>query len=409
MEKLDLIIIGAGASGLMAGIIAKDKGLNFLIIEKNERVGMKLGITGKGRCNITNYITNLNDLVSKYTHNGKFLYRAFNEFGVQDSFDFFEKRMNIPLKVERGNRVFPKSERSLDVVNAFFDELKENLLLETTVKEIKKEGNKVTGIVTDKGEYVADKYILATGGKTYPVTGSTGDGYSFAKELGHTVNPIYPVLIGFQCREDFVRDLAGLTLRFVNVSVFKNRKKFKDAFGELLFTHEGVSGPIILNLSQYTYDMYEEGFDIAIDLKPYITFEKLDESINGMLRENANISFRNILGNIMPRSLIPIVLELGHFYPERKSAQITKKERLRLINIVKNIPLRVYDHEGWDRAVVNTGGIDIKEIAPKTMSSKIIKNLCFTGDIIDVFGPTGGFNLQIAWSTAYLAISSQSN
>ena len=406
MKKYDLIIIGAGSSGLMAGIVAKDKGLDFLIIEKNPRIGMKLGITGKGRCNITNYIPNLNELVDKYPHNGKFLYHAFNEFGVQNTYDFFENRLHIPLKKERGNRVFPESDRSLDVVNAFFEELKDNLMLETSVTEIKKEGNKITGVVTDKGEYTADKYLLATGGKTYPVTGSTGDGYRFASNLGHTVHPQYPVLLGFKCMENFVHDLAGLTLRFVNVSVIKDGKKFKEAFGELLFTHEGVSGPTVLNLSQYTYDLYEEGFDIAIDLKPNKSFEELDEEINEMLRENGNVSLKNVLGEIMPRSLIPIVIELSLLYPEKKSANITKEERMRLTNIVKGIPLRATGHEGWERAVVNTGGIDIKEIDPSSMKSKLITNLYFTGDIIDLFGPTGGFNLQICWSTAYTAISS---
>jgi len=274
MSKYDLIIIGGGASGLFSGIIAKEEGLNFLIIEKNPRVGRKLGLTGKGRCNLTNYTTNLKELVKKYTHNGKFLYHAFSEFGVQSTYDFFENNLNIPLKTERGNRVFPESDRSLDVVNTLFDKLKDNILLETTVTDIKKEGDKITKVITDKGEYTADNYILATGGKTYPGTGSTGNGYDFAKELGHSIKPIYPVLVGFKCKEDFIKDLAGLTLKFVNVTVFKKNKKFKEEFGDLLFTHEGVSGPTILNLSQYTYDMYKDGFNIEIDLKPRVPFKE---------------------------------------------------------------------------------------------------------------------------------------
>ena len=405
MKKYDLIIIGGGASGLMAGILAKDKGLNFLIIEKNDRVGMKLGITGKGRCNLTNYTTNLNDLVNKYTHNGKFLYHAFNEFTVQDTYDFFEKRLHIPLKTERGKRVFPRSDKSLDIVNAFYNELKENILLNTTVKEIKKKEDLITGVITDKGEYVADHYIIATGSKTYPLTGSTGDGYTFARSLGHTVHPTYPVLLGFKCRESFVKDLTGLTLKFVNISVYKDGKVYKKAFGDALFTHEGISGPTILNLSQYTYDMYEKGFDISIDLKPRVEFSELDKRVNEMLRDSGSIQIKNILGYLMPKSLIPIVLELSLLIPEKESCNITKEERFRLVNILKGIPLFVYGHEGWERAVVNTGGIDIKEIDPSTMRSKIIKNLSFTGDIIDVFGPTGGFNLQIAWSSAYVAVT----
>ncbi len=406
MNKYDLIIIGAGASGLMAGIQAKDKGLNFLIIEKKDRVGLKLGITGKGRCNITNYTTDLQELIQKYTHNEKFLYHAFNEFSVQNTYDFFEQRMNIPLKVERGKRVFPQSDKSLDVVNSFYNELEDQILLNTTVKEIKKEGEHISSIVTDKGEYEADNYILATGGKTYPITGSTGDGYAFAKDLGHTIHPTYPVLLGFKCKENFIKDLPGLTLRFVNVSVIKNGKKFKEAFGELLFTHTGVSGPTILNLSQYTYDMYDEGFEIQIDLKPNMDFEELDQKVNTLLRESGNLQIINVIGHLLPRSLRPIVIELSLIRPEKGASEITKEERLRLVNVLKCISLRVYDHEGWERAVVNTGGIEIKEVDPNTMRSKIFDNLYFTGDIIDVLGPTGGFNLQIAWSTAYTAIQS---
>jgi predicted Rossmann fold flavoprotein len=406
MTKYDLIIIGGGASGLFSGIIAKDKGLNFLIIEKNPRVGMKLGLTGKGRCNLTNYTTNLKELVKRYTHNGKFLYHAFSEFGVQQTCDFFENRLNIPLKVERGKRVFPKSDKALDVVNTLFDKLKDNILLDTTVVDIKKEGDKITKVVTDKGEYVADNYILATGDKTYPSTGSTGNGYDFAKSLGHTINPIYPVLVGFKCKEDFVNKLAGLTLKFVNVAVFKKDKKFKEEFGSLLFTHEGISGPSILNLSQYTYDMYKKGFKVSIDLKPRVPFKELDERVNNILRDSGNIFLRNCLGDLMPSALIPIVISLSKVDGSKKASDVSKEERYRLVHVLKGIDLTVYDSEGYNRAVVNTGGVDIKEIDPYTMKSKLVSNLYFTGDIVDVFGPTGGFNLQVCWSTGHLAVES---
>jgi predicted Rossmann fold flavoprotein len=410
MPKYDLIIIGGGASGLFSGIIAKDKGLNFLIIEKNPRVGMKLGLTGKGRCNLTNYTTNLKELVKKYTHNGKFLYHAFSEFGVQQTYDFFENRLNIPLKVERGKRVFPKSDKALDVVNTLFNELKENILLDTTVADIKREAEKerykITKVVTDRGEYIADNYILATGGKTYPSTGSTGNGYDFAKSLGHSINPIFPVLVGFKCREDFVKDLAGLTLKFINVTVFKKDKKFNEEFGDLLFTHEGISGPTILNLSQYTYDMYNKGFRVSIDLKPRVSFKELDERVNNILRDSGNIFLRNSLGELMPSALIPIVISLSKVDGSKKASEITKEERHGLVHSLKDISLTVYDNEGYNRAVVNTGGVDIKEIDPYTMQSRLISNLYFTGDIIDVFGPTGGFNLQVCWSTGRLAVES---
>ncbi|MFA6754804.1 MAG: aminoacetone oxidase family FAD-binding enzyme, partial [Candidatus Dojkabacteria bacterium] len=327
MEKLDLIIIGGGASGLMAGILAKDKGLNFLIIEKNERVGMKLGITGKGRCNLSNYITDLNELVKQYSHNGKFLYHAFTLFSPVDTKNFFEQRLNIPLKIERGNRMFPESDKALDVVNRFYDELKDNLLLNTNVKSIESDGKRIVKVVTDKGEYTADKYIVATGGKTYPLTGSTGDGYEFAKDLGHTINPILPVLVGFKCKEGFVYDLAGLTLKHVNITVLKDGKKFKEAFGDAMFTHDGISGPIILELSQYTYDMYDEGFEIVIDLKPKVEINELNDRVNRLLRENGTIAIKNILKELLPSSLIPIFIRLTGLDPYITGAQINKENR----------------------------------------------------------------------------------
>jgi predicted Rossmann fold flavoprotein len=406
MHKYDLIIIGGGASGLMAGVLAKDKELDFLIIEKNERVGMKLGITGKGRGNLTNYTTNLKDLVKQYTHNGKFLYHSFSEFSPADTMKFFEERMGIPLKIERGNRVFPKSDKSLDVVNKFYDELKENLLLDTEVTKIEEGNGKITKVITDKGEYIADSYILATGGKAYPLTGSTGDGYSFAKELGHTVNYTYPVLVGYRCEEKFVEELAGLTLKHVNISVLKNGEPVKEEFGDAMFTHDGISGPTILNLSQYTYDMYENGFEISIDLKPKVELTDLDARVNKLLRENGTTSLKNILKELLPSSLIDPFIKITDLDPYITGAQIDKDQRTVLVSTLKDLRLHVIDSEGYQRAVVNVGGIDIQEVDPMTMKSKIIDNLYFTGDILDLFGPTGGYNLQVAWSTAFVAVKS---
>jgi predicted Rossmann fold flavoprotein len=406
MTKYDLIIIGGGASGLMTGVLAKDKGLNFLILEKKDRVGLKLGITGKGRCNLSNYTTNLKQLVSNYKHNGKFLYHAFSEFNPVDTKNFFDKRLGIPLKVERGNRVFPKSDRSLDVVNAFYNELEENILLNTEVKSIEKEGDKITEVITDKGEYTADNYILATGGKTYPLTGSTGDGYISAKDLGHSINYTYPVLVGWKCKEEFVEQLAGLTLKHVEITVYKNGEEYKKEFGDAMFTHDGISGPIILELSQYTYDMYEKGFEISIDLKPKVQFQELDERVNGLLRENGTTSFKNILKELLPSSLISVFIQLTNFDPYITGAEVNKEQRTTILNLLKDLRLNVVDSEGYQRAVVNIGGIDIKEVDPNTMKSKLIDNLYFTGDILDLFGPTGGFNLQVCWSTAFVAVNS---
>jgi hypothetical protein len=406
MNKYDLIIIGGGASGLMAGVLAKDKGLNFVILEKKDRVGLKLGITGKGRGNLTNYTTGLRELVEQYSHNGKFLYHAFSEFNPIDTKKFFEERMNIPLKVERGDRVFPKSDRSLDVVNAFYNELEENILLNTEVKSLEKEGNRICKVITDKREYVADNYILATGGKTYPLTGSAGDGYSFAKNLGHTINYTYPVLVGYKCKEDFVEELAGLTLKHVNISVLKDGETYREEFGDAMFTHDGISGPIILNLSQYTYDMYEEGFEISIDLKPKVELNELDARINKLLRENGTTSLKNILKELLPSSLIAPFIKITKLDPYITGAQIDKDLRTVLVSTLKDLRLHIIDSEGYQRAVVNAGGVEIKEVDPMTMKSKLVKNLYFTGDILDLFGPTGGYNLQIAWSTAYVAVNS---
>lgn len=408
MEKYDLIIIGAGASGLMAGVLAKDAGLNFLIIEKNERVGMKLGITGKGRCNLSNYIKDLDTLVNQYNHNGKFLYHAFSEFNPLNTKVFFEERLNIPIKIERGNRMFPKSDSALEVVNTFYDELKETLLLETEVEEIINSGDRVLKILTDKGEYIADNYILATGGKTYPLTGSTGDGYEFALDLGHTVNPIYPVLVGFKCKEKFVEDLAGLTLKHVNISVLKDGETFKEEFGDAMFTHDGISGPIILGLSQYTYDMYDEGFVISIDLKPKVKFEELDSRVNRLLRDNGTTALKNILKELLPSSLIDTFIEITKLDAYSTGAEINKDQRTVLVSTLKDLRLNIIDSEGYQRAVVNTGGIDIKEVDPMTMRSKKLENLYLVGDILDLFGPTGGFNLQVCWSTSFTSIKALS-
>ena len=406
MKKLDLIIIGGGAAGLMAGIWAKDKGLNFRILEKNERIGMKLGITGKGRCNLTNDIEDLNELVSKYEYNGKFLYHAFSEFGPKETKEFFENRLNIPLKVERGNRVFPESDKALDVVNKFYDELKDHIIFNMEVRSIEKDGDVITKVFTKNGDFVADDYILATGGVTYPTTGSTGDGYKFLKDLGHTVHPQYPVLVGFNVKEDFVNDLAGLTLKFVNISVIKNGDVLKQKFGDALFTHDGISGPIILYLSQFTYNMYDEGFEISIDLKPKVSIEILDNRVNTLLRSNGKTSIKNILKELLPISLIEPFLNSINLSSDAKGAEINKETRLKIVNGLKDFRLHVTGSEGYERAVVNKGGVDIKEIDSNTMRSKKVDNLYLVGDILDLFGPTGGFNLQVCWSTAYTAIQS---
>ena len=348
----------------------------------------------------------MNELINKYEYNGKFLYHTFSEFSPSDTMDLFEKRLNIPLKIERGNRVFPKSDKALDIVNRFYDELKAYIIFDTKVENIEKDENRITKVITNHGELIADNYILATGGITYPMTGSTGDGYRFAKYLGHTVHPQYPVLVGFKVKEDFVNDLAGLTLKFVNISVLKDGSIFKQKFGDALFTHNGISGPIILYLSQSTYDMYDDGFEISIDLKPKVSFEELDNRVNSLLRSNGKTSIKNILKELLPISLIEPFLKTINLFSDAKGAEINKETRLKIVNGLKDFRLHVTGSEGYERAVVNKGGVDIKEIDSNTMRSKKVDNLYLVGDILDLFGPTGGFNLQVCWSTAYTTIKS---
>ena len=404
-NQYNTIIIGAGPAGLIAGIVAKQKGEKILILEKNEKIGRKLMITGKGRCNITNYTTDLQKLVNEYRKNEKFLYHAFSEFGVEQTLKFFQD-IGIETKVERGNRVFPTTDKSLDVIDAFYNKLKEDLLTECDVTDIEYSENKITKIITNKGDFTADRYILATGGKSYPLTGSDGFGYELAKKLGHTISTPKPALMALKIDATFLADLAGLSLKNVSLNIFANNKKQISKFGEMLFTHEGISGPIVIDISREVGALLEEKDNhvvAQIDLKPAISFPELKERIDRDLQEAGNREIRNSLDSLLPRSLIPVILNLCGIDPYTMASQLSKEEKSNLLHILKEFNLEVSGTEGWERAVVTDGGVNVKEIDPNTMKSKIVENLYFAGEIIDVYGPTGGYNLQMCWSTGYVA------
>ncbi len=406
MDK-SVIVIGAGASGLMASGICANNGNKVTLFEKNEKVGRKLMITGKGRCNVTNACTMLNDLIENVPVNGRFLYTAFSRFMPSDTMDFFES-LGVPLKIERGNRVFPVSDKAVDIVDALnsFVKSKGVKRIQETVKSLIIENQTVKGVKCDSGnEYLADAVIVATGGKSYPLTGSTGDGYNFARQAGHTIVKPKPSLVPLECHEGFCSLLKGLSLKNVRVTVF-DTEKFREIysdFGEMLFTHFGVSGPVILSASSHIREMKSGKYEIHIDLKPALTNEQLDKRLLREFKESPSKAIINIMNSLLPKSLVPVFVKLTGIHPATKANQITKEMRFEIIDLLKDFKLTVTDFRPIEEAVITSGGVEVKEINPKTMESKLCKNLYFCGEVIDVDAYTGGFNLQIAFSTGYLA------
>ena len=400
-----IIVIGGGAAGLMAAGFAAKQGNNVTVIEKMPRPARKVVITGKGRCNVTNN-TDINGLIKSVNGNGKFLYSAFSEFSAQDTMDFFEN-LGVPLKTERGNRVFPVSDKSLDIVDALVSFAKSGAdIINATVKSIDVKENKVCGVVLENGDYITcDGVILATGGLSYSQTGSTGDGYRMAKELGHTVTELTPSLVGLECKEGFCTRLQGLSLKNVGIKVYKNgaKKPIFEDFGELLFTHFGISGPTVLTASMKMRDVKSAEYKVSIDLKPALTEEALDARILRDFRDNNNKNFINSLDALLPKKLIPIVASLSKIQSDRKVNQITAAERASLLSVLKNLTVTVTDTRPFEEAVITAGGVSLKEVDPRTMRSKIIEGLSFAGEILDLDACTGGFNLQIAFSTGVAA------
>lgn len=402
-----VIVVGAGAAGTMAAGAAAENGADVLLLERNEKIARKVMITGKGRCNVTNNAGDIQSMISNIPGNGRFLYGAFSAFDYNDTIDFFEK-LGVPLKTERGNRVFPVSDKAVDIVDALNRYITDRGVKRKTARvvDLIMENGAVIGVKTENGDtFHADAVIVATGGLSYPKTGSTGDGYELAKSVGHTVTPLRPSLSALVCREGICSECMGLSLKNVAIRVVDNKtkKEIYSDFGEMLFTHFGVSGPMILSASAHMRDLTPERYSIYIDLKPALTYEKLDERILRDLSQNSNKSISNILSLLLPKSMISPILRLSHIKPSQKANQLTKEMRKELVDTVKSVKLTVMDFNDISEAIVTSGGIKINEINPKTMESKICRGLYFAGEVIDCDGYTGGFNLQIAFSTGHLA------
>ncbi len=403
---MDLIVIGGGAAGLMAAGTAAQNGLQVTLFERNEKLARKVAITGKGRCNVTNNCPLLNDLIANVPVNGRFLYGAFSRFTTDDTIDFFE-RLGVPLKIERGNRVFPVSDRALDIVDALNKFITVNGVKRKTarVTELIIEDGAVKGCITEDGsKHFADNVLIATGGKSYSATGSTGDGYILAQQAGHTITDLKPSLVPLECHEGWCTDAQGLSLRNVEIQV-EDTKTFKTVYkdmGEMLFTHYGVSGPMILSASSHMRNMERGRYVIHIDFKPALTHEQLDKRLQRDLLECSNKNLFNTLSLMLPRKMIPIVVKLSGLNGNTKSNQVTKDMREALVYLLKDIRLTVTDFRPLEEAIITSGGVSVSEIDPKTMKSKIIDGLYFAGEVIDVDAYTGGFNLQIAFSTGNL-------
>lgn len=409
-----VIVAGGGAAGMMAAIFAARNGKKVTLVEKNEKLGKKLFITGKGRCNFTN-ACDTEDLFASVVTNPKFLYSAFYSFTNQMVMDFFEE-IGLPYKVERGNRVFPVSDHSSDVIKALERELKKRnveILLNTKVKSLIIENNICKGVRLEKGnsgtgrhipkELCADSVIIAAGGVSYPRTGACGDGYGFAKEAGHMVTERLPSLVPFVLQDTCCKELMGISLKNVSVSIYADGKKVYSDFGEMLFTHFGVSGPIIIKASAYIHKYLDKNLTLYIDLKPALDEKQLDERILKDFRIFQNKQLKNGLEKLLLWALIPVVIEKSGLDGEKKVNEMTKEERRKLGTVIKNLPFTINGLRGWDEAIITKGGVKVKEIDPGTMESKLTGGLYFAGEVLDLDALTGGFNLQIAWSTGYLA------
>ena len=412
---MKVIIIGGGPAGIISAISSARNGNNVILIEKNNSLGKKLLITGKGRCNITSSI-NINDFIKNIPGNGKFLYSAFQNFTNMDIIKLIEEN-GVKVKEERGNRIFPITDNSKDVLKSFEKELNKykniKIKLNTKVKEVLEENREVKGVILESGEKLfASKVIVATGGKSYPLTGSTGDGYKMASKLGHTVEKIRGSLVPLTADKILCQSMQGLSLRNVKIQIKdieKNKKIYED-FGEMLFTHFGVSGPIILSASAHLLRyknidklLKENKIKLIIDLKPALSYEELDKRVLRDFEIFKNKEFKNSLFELLPKKIINPIINLSNINENKKVNEITKEERKILVNLIKSLEINIDGFRPVEEAIVTAGGISIKEINPKTMESKLIKGLYFAGEIIDVDAYTGGFNLQIAYSTGYTA------
>lgn len=406
-----VIVIGGGAAGMFAAIAAAKNGHQVTLFEKNEKLGKKIFITGKGRCNITN-AAEIEELFNAVVTNSKFLYSSFYGYTNQNVIDFFEDA-GVPVKIERGNRVFPVSDHSSDVIRALEREMKKagvKVCLNTEVKSIEAENGKFRRVVLkDTTIQNADACIVATGGLSYRSTGSTGDGFRFAQSVGHKVTQCYPSLVPMETKEPWVCELQGLSLRNVEAKILDGKKELYKDFGEMLFTHFGVSGPLIISASSYIGKKFvdkkgqKKELTLEIDLKPALTEEQLDQRVLRDFEENHNRQFKNAITKLFPSKLIPVILELSGIDPEKKVNSIEKEERKQFVHLIKHFRMTLTGLRDYPEAIITKGGVNVKEIDPGTMESKLVKGLYFAGEVLDLDALTGGFNLQIAWSTGYAA------
>lgn len=404
MKKI--IVIGGGPAGMFAALAAANKGHSVILLEKNEKLGKKLYITGKGRCNITN-AGDMDTLFASVVTNRKFLYSAFYAYDNFRVIDFFENH-GVKTKTERGNRVFPVSDHSSDVIGALSRALKSagvEVRLFTRVEELLSEEGRCTGVrLADGTIEPADAVILATGGFSYQSTGSTGDGYTLAKACGHHVTDIEPALVPFVTKEVYIKKMQGLSLKNVRVTIKKGKKTVFEDFGEMLFTHFGVSGPLCLSASSLVgSELKKQELSMTIDLKPALTMEQLDQRLLRDFEESKNKQFKNSIQGLLPAKMLPVIIELSGIHPDKKVNEITKEERNSLLYLLKNFPVTLTGLRDFNEAIITRGGISVKEVNPSTMESKLVSNLYFAGEVLDLDALTGGFNLQIAWSTGYLA------
>lgn len=398
------VIIGAGAAGLIAAAESAKRNINTILIEKMPRCASKVRITGKGRCNVTNACFDMEDLISNVPRNPRFLYSAFSAFMPYDTMAFFED-LGVPLKIERGNRVFPQSDKAADIANALIKNAEHAgvRFVHGNAKGFEFKNGKIGAVVLESGEKIkCDSVCVCTGGKSYPATGSTGQGYALAKSAGHKIIPVCAALVPLCCKNDFVSDLQGLSLKNISIELLKNGKKVYSDFGEMLFTHFGVSGPVVLSASSHIDDVKNNSYSLVIDLKPALDEVTLDSRILRDFGEFINKDFINSLSKLLPKKLIPVIVKLSGIPADKKVNEITKQERLALVSLIKKFKVDISSLYDIDTAVVTRGGVDTKQIDPKTMRSKLVENLYFAGEVIDVDAYTGGFNLQIAFSTGFL-------
>ena len=407
MERFDTLIIGGGPAGLMAAIQASSLGRKTAILEKNDSLGEKLLISGKGRCNFTNAEDDINTFISKYGDNGKFLYSAFSKFGPRQTMVFFAN-IGIELKEERGKRIFPKDGGSQRVLNSLISQCRKHnvsFIRNSPVKALKIKNGRIDYVITQDNEYSAEKYILATGGKSYPKTGSTGDGYRLAQQAGHTITDLYPALVPVRTRETWPKLASGCNLRNVRLTVMIDGKEIDDRFGEMEFTNFGISGPIVMELSTYIPDWQKQGeLVFSLDLKPSLTHGILIERIRRDIQKfKGHRRFYGLVRLLVPAEMVRLILELADIPHDKPVEYISDEEIFEFVKLLKDIRMNINGLWSFNNAVVTRGGVSLKEIDPATMKSKLCDNLYFAGEILDINGPSGGFNLQICWSTGFIA------